>query len=122
MDSTSFRTTNGQLRKLVCFIHSRGADIPDTHDAILPPISSSILSLWGQANLLVDHYASISRLPHSPADRMISRRLLQLEISLELSLEFTTQMVCEAIRRTGFSTARGLDGISYAHLTNLGPT
>ena len=95
--------------------------MPDTHEAILPPNSQSIPSPRGQANLLVDHYASISRLPHSPTDRRVKRRLRGLGLDRDLPAQFTPAMVSEAIKRTGSSTARGADGVSYPHLKHLGP-
>ena len=85
----------------------------------MPLNSFSISYPRFQMNLLVDLYASISRLPHLSEDKLVSCGLHQDEINRELPHEFTSEMVCEAIRRNGFSMARGPDGIF--HLKRLAP-
>ena len=85
LDSNGFRTDPGRQWRLVHLPpNPRCTDTHDTNEAILRPNSSSIPSPQDQANFLVDHYASISRLPVSPEDRMIFHRLRQLEINREL--------------------------------------
>ena len=61
--SVDHRTSPSKFWKLVRSLHSRFVGDPDTHEAILASPSSPIPSPRGQADLLVDHYASICRLP-----------------------------------------------------------
>ena len=119
LESTDYRTQPSKLWRVVRSLHSRQVGIPDTHEAILPPNSTLIPTPREQANLLVDYYSSISRLPHSPTDRLTLRRLRRLPLDRELPPEFSPAMVSEAIRRAGNSTARGPDGLLYAHLKHL---
>ena len=119
--TTDYRTSPQKLWRLVRSLHTHHSSEPRTHEAILSPNSSSIPSPKEQANLLVDHYASISRLPHSPSDRLVQRRLHSFRVDRDLVPQFTPLSVTDAIQRAGQSTARGPDGISYAHLRHLGP-
>ena len=53
-----------KLWKVVRSLHKRNSGIPAGHEAILSPNSTLIPSQREQTDLLVKHYASISRLPH----------------------------------------------------------
>ena len=119
--SVDHRTSPSKFWKLVRSLHSRFVGDPDTHEAILPTPSSPIPSPKGQANLLVNHFAGISRLPHRPSDRLTQRRLDSLPRDSAPEAEFSTSQVWDAIRGSGHSTATGPDGVAYAHLKNLGP-
>ena len=116
LESTYYRTNPSRLWREVRSLHTRQVGPVPTHEAILRPKSRTIPTPRGQADLLVDHYAAISRLPHSRTDRLTQRRLRQLPLDQELPCDFTPAMVSDAIRRTGSSTARGVDGVAYAHL------
>lgn len=94
---------------------------PGSHEAILPPNSSKIPSSRDQANILINHYASISRLPHSPLDRRIRNRLKAIKINRNTDPVFTPEMVTDAIQKSGNSKARGPDDISYNFLKHIGP-
>ncbi len=121
LEATSHRTAAPKLWRLIRSLHSRQVGDPDTHEAILTPTRPSIPSPKGQANLLIDHYASISRLPHSPADRLVQRQLRRLPLDRGLPPQFTPAMVLGAIRPSSTSAARGPDGLAYADLKHLGP-
>ena len=86
----------------------------------MKPNSTKIPSPKEQANILIHHYAAISRLPHNPQDRIIKRQLHSVE-RLDPPPQYTPAVVRMAILKSGSSKARGHDGISYAHLKNLGP-
>ena len=118
--SVDHRTSPSKFWKLVRSLHSRFVGDPDTHEAILSSPSSPIPSPRGQADLLVDHYANICRLPHLPTDRLVHRTVRELPLDSDPEPEFTSRQVMDAIKKAGHSTATGPDGIAYAHLRNLG--
>ena len=121
LNNINHRTAPAKLWRLVRSLHSNLSAPAPTHEAILKPNSTKIPSPKEQANIIIDHYASISRLEHRPQDRVIRKQLHSTRISEDLPPQFTPNMVKTAIKQSGSSKARGPDNISYAHLKHLGP-
>ena len=122
IENVNHRTAPEKLWRLVSTLHNNFSAPAPTHEAILKLNSSRIPSPKEQADILINHYASISRLSHNPQDRIIRKQLHSTKISENLPSQFTPNMVKTAIKKAGSSKARGPDNISYAHLKNLGPT
>ena len=121
IENVNHRTAADKLWRLVRSLHSNFSAPPPTHEAITKPNSSKIPSPKEQADILINHYASISRLSHDPQDRVIRRQLHSINISEDSPPQVTPEMVRATIRKSGSSKAMGLDGVSYAHLKHLGP-
>ena len=122
LNSIDHRTNPSKLGKVVRSLFNRNSSFPAGHEAILSLGSTLIPSPREQADLLVKHYASISRLPHCREDRRIKRRFHDLAADSSIPSQFTPEMVSAGIKRAGQSTARGPDGIPYPHLKHLCPT
>ena len=121
LENVNHRTTAAKLWRLVSSLHTNFSAPAPTHEAILKPNTSRIPSPKEQANILINHYASISRLAQNRQDRTIRRQLHSTRIPENFPPQFTPAMVQKAIKQSGSSKARGLDNISYAHLKHLGP-
>jgi hypothetical protein len=119
LDNITFRTNPGRLWKLVRGLSNRYSDIVDTHESL--NTNKRDISDTVQANILNNHYARISHLPHRQQDREIIHRLHCTHMEELDPPLFSERMTVEAIKRAKNSTSTGPDGISYLHLKNLGP-
>ena len=84
--------------------------------------SSKIPSPEEHADILINHYTSISRLSQDRHDRIIRKQHYSTRIPEDFPAQVTSARVKTFTKQSGSSKRRGLDNMSYAHLNHVGPT
>ena len=120
VEEADYRTSPAKLWRLIRSLQRKANDCTESHEAIRKAGVDRIPSIREQSDILMKHYASISRLPHTPLDRQITRRLHRIRLE-DLPVQFTPTDTVNAIKGTKKTGSQGPDGISSQHLGHLGP-
>ena len=116
----NYRTSPAKLWRLIRSLQRKAKDCTESHEAIRKLGVDRIPTRREQADILMKHYAFISRLPPTRLDREIGKRLHRIEL-VDLPDQFSPDDTVDAIKGIKVTGSQGPDGISPYHLRHLGP-